>query len=164
VTGVGSGAVTSTKTTGDWDIKEFPTNYLEAVSGHHYDGVDLESSGVRITGTIKNLTSATSVVIDSIEVDNDTAYATDGDDISIETTGDDIVFASGDLYEINFAGTCAPGILAYSNLVEGTHIHLGGGDGAIFGKTTINVVPEPATMSLLAIGGLALIRRKRRRA
>jgi hypothetical protein len=153
--GVGSGTTTAGKTENDWDIKDFPTNFIIGSC----DG----AAGTTTSGLLKNITLGTSTVIDEIEIDDDSGSGAFDDDISIENDGDQI-FNSGDSYEINFTSTYTASDLLYSKLIEGTHIHPGGGDGAIFGTTTINVVPEPATMSVLAIGGLALLRRKRRRA
>ena len=160
ITGVGSGAVTATKTTTDWDIKDFDTNYLVGSA----DGVATDS----VTGTIQNTTTVTVYTIDEIEIDED-GGGLGTDDISIETTGDDPAFTLGDSFLINFSGTYSASTFLYSNLIEGSHIHPGGGDGAIFGKTTINVVPiadipEPVTMSIMAIGGLGMLLKRKRRA
>jgi hypothetical protein len=136
ITGVGSGLMASAEQDGDWDIKNFNTNYLVGSAS----GIATDS----VTGTMQNLTLGTSRVIDEIELDEDGGGA-GTDDISLETTGNDIaelLFNQGDEYSINFSGTYLASTFLYSNLVEGTHIHSVGSEGDFFGQTTINVVLE----------------------
>jgi hypothetical protein len=148
ITGVGSGTMPSAIDDQDWDIKDFPGNYLVAGS---FDGVGTDTD----TGTMTNITQETSVVIDEIEVDED-GNGLNTDDISIETAST-LFFAAGDEWTIDFSGTYAVTTLAFSSLIAGDYV-LTGED---FGTVTLSVVPEPATMLLLGLGGLVLRRRKR---
>ncbi len=72
----------------------------------------------------------------------------------ISNVGDEWV--NGDVTANNITAIWAVDQIAFNTLTPGTYA----GTGYITG-TELVVVPEPATMSLLAIGGLALIRRKR---
>ena len=158
ITGVGSGFMASFEQDGDWDIKDFDSNYL--VGSASNVGTD------SVTGTMQNLTLGTSTFIDEIELDED-GGGPGTDDISIETTGGDkeLLFNAGDEYSINFSGTYLASTFLYSNLVEGSHTHPGG-SGNFFGGTTINVVPiqipEPSPIVLVGLAGLGLIVRRRR--
>jgi len=59
--------------------------------------------------------------------------------------------------------TVNPGSTLYMNglsvYVDGVRVHEG--EGYLYGGGTISAVPEPATLSLLALGGLAMISRRK---
>jgi hypothetical protein len=58
-------------------------------------------------------------------------------------------------FELSLQGGSGPGYYSFAQMLDGGHSGTGGFSGAMS-------VPEPATIALLAFGGLALLRRKRR--
>jgi len=57
-------------------------------------------------------------------------------------------------FELSLQGGSGAGYYSFADMVDGDHTGTGGFSGAM-------TVPEPATMCLLALGGLSLIRRRR---
>jgi len=71
---------------------------------------------------------------------------TDGVDFSVHT------YSPSHVYKLYYEGTGSP--LNFS--ISDTHY----GDNS--GSLTVTIIPEPATLSVLALGGLALLRRSRK--
>jgi hypothetical protein len=133
--GTGSGSIRLGKTDDDFDLKDFNTNYLVAGS---FQDKDATSVG----GTLKNITTGSTVGVEKFEVDEDGTGS--NNDVAIKTDAE-ITFATGDLFEIDFVGTYLEGNVAFSSLVVGTHTmtsHTGSDE--IFGDVTVNVVPAAA--------------------
>jgi len=57
-------------------------------------------------------------------------------------------------FELSLQGGSGPGYVSFAGMLDGSHTGRGGFSGAMS-------VPEPTTMALLGLGGLALIRRGR---
>jgi hypothetical protein len=57
-------------------------------------------------------------------------------------------------FELSLHGGSGPGYLSFAGMLDGSHCGRGGFSGAMS-------VPEPTTVALLGLGGLALIRRRR---
>jgi hypothetical protein len=102
----------------------------------------------------------------SMTINDNSSFIIDGDwagSFKIDTNGTtgayiDLV-GSGTIRALNsgaFTGSAANSIIGNGGTTAVTT--------AVDGAYTVYSTPEPATMSLLAIGGLALLRRKRRRA
>ena len=155
VVDVGSGAVTKSDTDDDFDMKDFLSNFLTTTPS------DLDA--INVSGTLKNLSGTPqSVIVEKFEVDYDSGS---NDDLAFKTD-DTIAFITGNLFEIDFTAEYLSTSLAFSTLIPGTHgpQQSGGGD-EIFGDVFVVVataVPEPGTMSLLALGGLGVLMMRRR--
>lgn len=143
VVGSGSGMVTADRQTPDWDINDFMTEFLDESIGTS------QISANTFSGSLDNLTTGQLGPLQNFDVDKD---ATTGDDLDFDTpAGDDppnsfLAFLTGDEFEFSLTASFTVSNLAFSDLIEGTHIDLGGGADEIFGITTIVVEGKQAPL------------------
>ncbi len=163
VSGIGSGIINTLgeenpgQTDPDedqWDWDNFTTNYLNdaAVS-------DLDSDST--SGTMTNVTTGASVAITNMEIDSDINSSLK-DDMELNTANMPS-FTHGDEFTVEWKATYLASQVLFSGLNVGTHVLPGdpADDELPFGDISVVVVPEPMTLSLLGLGGLALLRKRR---
>jgi len=108
------------------------------------------SDGAGNDGSLVNISAGGTVDVGAITVDEEVIDFADTD--------------LGNSFTADFGGSFAN--IAAVNAALGTRFTASGG-GALQavdngGSFTVSLIPEPATMSLLAIGAVALLRRRRR--
>jgi hypothetical protein len=168
---------------GAFDAPPFDNNAQVGMPNDNVTKIDGDGAGLPAVGTLPadlnevsfSIDIPAGTIVDLTNVTWDWRLATDGDNVrwlAFRTSLDaNLIFSKAGIARNDFdSETVSLAGAAYQNLTNQTvtfHWYAGGeGSGDIDFDTVIvngNVTPEPATMSLLALGGLALLRRRRNR-
>lgn len=152
VVGTGSGSITADKTDDTWEINKFQVDFIEDSFGTSIRHANT------VTGTLTNTSTMVSVPVTQFSLDRDTGSMLE-DDIRFKT--DSIAFLTDHTFTFSLNATFDSSNAAFSDLIPGMTLDLGGGSDEIFGTTSLTVVPEPSAFLTSAMLGLFLLRRRK---
>ncbi len=144
---------------------------ITVASGAMLDGSGSASVALVVDGEIAPGNSPGTLTVGSLDLNGSLAYEVDGaaSDLLIVTSGLDITGASLDITDLGGGWTEGVYVIAQYGSLTGTFAGVTGLDSGYSivydhngGTEIAAVVPEPATMSLLALGGIAMLRRRKK--